>query len=71
MVSVLFSLKTGPTPIGHADANRAQADWKLCRAAVQCAEESVAVTAARLANRRNSTPRSASATRGDRLSRST
>ena len=39
-----------------ADANRAQADWKLRRAAVQRAEESVAVTAARLANRLNLDP---------------
>ena len=39
-----------------ADANRAQADWKLRRAAVQRAEESVAVTAARLAGRLNLDP---------------
>jgi outer membrane protein TolC len=39
-----------------ADANRAQADWKLRRAAVQRAEESVAVTAARLASRLNLDP---------------
>ena len=39
-----------------ADANRAQADWKLRRAAVQRAEEAVAVTAARLANRLNLDP---------------
>ena len=39
-----------------ADANRAQADWKLRRAAVQRTEESVAVTAARLANRLNLDP---------------
>ena len=39
-----------------ADANRAQADWKLRRAAVQRADESVAVTAARLAGRLNLDP---------------
>ncbi len=39
-----------------ADANRAQADWKLRRAAVQRAEESVAVTAARLSSRLNLDP---------------
>ena len=39
-----------------ADANRAAADWKLRRAAVQRAEEAVAVTAARLANRLNLDP---------------
>ncbi len=39
-----------------ADANRAQADWKLRRAAVQRAEEHVAVTAARLAARLNLDP---------------
>ncbi len=39
-----------------ADANRAQADWKLRRAAVQRAEESVAVAAARLASRLNLDP---------------
>ncbi len=39
-----------------ADANRAQAEWKLHRAAVQRAEEAVAVTAARLANRLNLDP---------------
>jgi outer membrane protein TolC len=39
-----------------ADANRAQAEWKLHRAAVQRAEEAVAVSAARLANRLNLDP---------------
>lgn len=39
-----------------ADANRAQVEWKLRRAAVQRAEEAVAVTAARLANRLNLDP---------------
>ncbi|WP_165224289.1 TolC family protein [Aquisphaera insulae] len=39
-----------------ADANRAQAEWKLHRAAVQRAEEEVAVTAARLAARLNLDP---------------
>jgi outer membrane protein TolC len=39
-----------------ADANRAQAEWKLHRAAVQRADEAVAVTAARLANRLNLDP---------------
>jgi outer membrane protein TolC len=39
-----------------ADAERTKAEWKLRRAAVQKAEESVAVTAARLANRLNLDP---------------
>ncbi|WP_148593331.1 TolC family protein [Aquisphaera giovannonii] len=39
-----------------ADANRAQAEWKLHRAAVQRAEEEVAVVAARFAARLNLDP---------------
>jgi outer membrane protein TolC len=39
-----------------ADANRAQAEWKLRRAAVQRADEALAVIAARLANRLNLDP---------------
>ncbi|HKM55492.1 MAG TPA: TolC family protein, partial [Isosphaeraceae bacterium] len=39
-----------------SDANRAQAEWKLHRSAVIRAEESVAVAAARLANRLNLDP---------------
>lgn len=39
-----------------SDANRAQAEWKLHRAATQRAEEAVAVSAARLANRLNLDP---------------
>jgi outer membrane protein TolC len=39
-----------------SDANRAQAEWKLHRAATQRAEEQVAVSAARLANRLNLDP---------------
>lgn len=39
-----------------SDANRAQAVWKLRRAATQRAEEQVAVNAARLANRLNLDP---------------
>jgi outer membrane protein TolC len=39
-----------------ADADRAQAEWKLHRAAVQRAEEAVAVTAARLSGRLNLDP---------------
>jgi len=39
-----------------ADADRASAEWKLHRAAVQRAEEAVAVTAARLSNRLNLDP---------------
>jgi outer membrane protein TolC len=39
-----------------ADANRAQAEWKLHRAAVERADEALAVTAARLANRLNLDP---------------
>jgi outer membrane protein TolC len=39
-----------------ADSNRAQAEWKLHRARVQRADESVAVVAARLANRLNLDP---------------
>jgi outer membrane protein TolC len=39
-----------------ADADRAQAEWKLHRAAVQRAEEAVAVSAARLSGRLNLDP---------------
>jgi outer membrane protein TolC len=40
----------------RADAERAQAEWRYRRAAVQKAEEAIGVTAARLANRLNLDP---------------